>query len=251
MDNKVAMLIDTSKCTACRGCQVACKQWNELPAETTKFFGGEGYQNPADLSGVTFTLVKFKEVASNGDLRWLFRKHQCLHCTQASCVNVCPVKAITKNELGFTQRNLKKCIGCKLCVIKCPFKVPRLDKNKKAQSCRFCADRVMNNLTPACAKTCPSGAIQFGERSAIIKIAKVRVDILGGKSELYGMTQGGGLGVMYVLKDSPDVYGLPTALKVAEPLLLPTLLGSFGRIAFLGSLVGLAIEYFNKTREEG
>lgn len=211
---RLATLIDTSKCTGCRGCQVACKQWNGLPAEKTTFFGKEGYQNPKDLSGKTWTVILFKERENGG--KWLFRKHQCMQCTIASCVNICPVKALSKHPDGYTIHDRKKCIGCRLCVANCPFKIPRLDEKNKATSCKYCSDRVSNNLSPACAKTCPSDAIQFGNREELLKIGKERVASLGGKANLYGEKQAGGLGVLYILLDEPDVYELPKAVKTAE-----------------------------------
>jgi len=231
---RLGILIDTSKCTGCRGCQVACKQWNGLPAEKTQFFGGDGYQNPKDLSGKTFTLVFFKE-RDEENLRWLFRKHQCMQCTIASCVNVCPVKALSKHPDGYTVRDRGKCIGCGLCVANCPFKIPRInEEDKKADSCRFCRDRVENNLIPACAKTCPSGAIQFGERENLLKIARDRVSTLGGKANLYGETQCGGLGVLYILLDDPEVYNLPKSPKTAEVPSWEELVDVLSKFSLLG-----------------
>lgn len=244
---RLGMLIDTSKCTACRGCQVACKQWNEMPAEKTRFFAGDGYQNPADLSGKTLTLLTFKEIptpnlSKEGNVvEWLFRKHQCMQCTDASCVKVCPVKALSKHADGYTMRDEAKCIGCGMCVASCPFKVPKLDDKRKSQSCRFCANRVQNGLTPACDKACLTGAITSGQRDELLVKAKERVKILGGKANVYGETQAGGLGVIYVLLDDPTVYGLPKTPKVAQAGYWQAWMGSFGQFAFMGSLMALAI----------
>ncbi|MBU1752774.1 4Fe-4S dicluster domain-containing protein [bacterium] len=238
---RLGMLIDTSKCTACRGCQVACKQWNEMPAEKTKFFSGDGYQNPADLSGKTLTLVTFKEKAAGTNMEWLFRKHQCMQCTNASCVTVCPVKAISKHADGYTMRNEKKCIGCGTCVASCPFNVPKLDDKRKVQSCRFCADRVQNGLTPACDKACLTGAICSGPRDEMLAKAKERVKVLGGKANVYGETQAGGLGVLYILLDDPVVYGLPKSPKVAQAGSLKSFTGPFGQVALVGSLMTVAL----------
>jgi formate dehydrogenase iron-sulfur subunit len=226
---------------------VACKQWNGLPAEKTKFFAGEGYQNPKDLSGVTLTMVRFKERKTAVAMEWLFRKEQCMQCTEASCVNVCPVKALSKHTDGYTMRNSAKCIGCMMCVMNCPFKIPKLGEKRKAQSCRFCADRVQNNLTPACAKTCPSGAILFGNRDELLLKAKERVNILGGKANLYGEKECGGLGVLYILLDDPVVYGLPKAPKTAQGI--PTSFSTFDQIALLGSVLGFVATRRGKMAE--
>ncbi|MEW6679940.1 MAG: 4Fe-4S dicluster domain-containing protein [bacterium] len=246
---KLGTLIDTSRCTGCRGCQVACKQWNGLEAEKTRFFGGEGYQNPKELSGKTFTLVYFKEKANGDNFQWLFRKHQCMQCTIASCVNVCPVKALSKHPDGYTVRDREKCIGCGMCVQNCPFKVPRIDEKNKATSCKYCIDRVQNGLTPACAKACPSGAIQFGERDELLKKAKDRVAVLGGKANLYGETQCGGLGVLYILLDDPDIYGLAHAPKTAEIPTWDELVELFSKFSLL-SIGSLAIKSLKESADQ-
>ncbi|MBI4777686.1 hypothetical protein HY792_01995 [Candidatus Desantisbacteria bacterium] len=111
----------------------------------------------------------------------------------------------------------------------------------KVQSCRFCADRVQNGLTPACDKACLTGAITSGPMDELLAKAKERVKVLGGKANVYGETQAGGLGVLYVLLDSPKVYGLPEAPKVAQASSLKTFTGPFGQVALVGSLMTVAL----------
>ncbi|MBC8478096.1 4Fe-4S dicluster domain-containing protein, partial [bacterium] len=85
-----ALLIDSTLCMGCRGCQVACKEWNDLPAEPTTFFAGPGYQNPSDLSPSTWTLITYYESNNNGKMAWSFGKLQCMHCVDPACVTACP-----------------------------------------------------------------------------------------------------------------------------------------------------------------
>lgn len=212
----VAMLNDTSKCTACKGCQAACKQWNELPAETTKNTGS--YQNPPDLSFSTFTHIRFKETNIGGQTRWLFQKHQCFHCTDAACVEACPTNALKNNSMGFVSLEPELCSGCGYCVRFCPFGIPKQDGSELTgkgvvSKCHFCQDRTTSGLTPSCAKTCPPGAISFGDREKMIALGKQRVEIAKNKgytnASLYGESELGGLGIMYVLLDRPATYGLP------------------------------------------
>lgn len=204
-----ARLIDTSKCMACRGCQVACKQWNGLPSESTEQLGT--YENPPELSGHTWIRVEFIERPGE----WLFRAHTCMHCTNASCEEVCPTGAIS-HQGEFVIIDQEWCIGCGYCVQACPFDVPHKDEiTGTARKCRFCIDRVSNNFEPACAKTCPTGAIQFGERVDLIAAAHNKVQTLRANSHpnacVYGENELGGLHTIYVLTDSPLVYGLPEA----------------------------------------
>ena len=202
-----ARLIDITKCMACRGCQVACKQWNELPAVSTEQRGT--YENPPELSEHTWIKVEFRERPGE----WLFRAHTCMHCTDASCEEVCPTGAIShQGEVVIIDQEW--CVGCGYCVQACPFGVPHKDEiTGTARKCTFCVDRITNGLEPACAKTCPPGAIQFGERADLIATAHNRVQTLRANGHpnatLYGENELGGLHTIYVLTDRPSALGLP------------------------------------------
>lgn len=206
-----AMLIDTSKCTACRGCMVACKQWNQLSAVQTKNTGS--YENPPTLTPNTFCKVVFREEVIDGKVRWLFRKEQCMHCTTAACVSICPVDARSKDEYGFTEIDKNKCIGCGACAAVCPYGVPQLDStDRKIKNCWFCLDRVLAGMKPACAKTCPAGAIKYGTRADMLKVGKDAALKSGGKYKLYGENEYNGLHMLYVLEAAPEKYGLPAVV---------------------------------------
>lgn len=207
-----AMLVDFALCIGCRACQVACKSWNQNEGEKTENFGS--YENPPDLSAQTWTKIKYVEIGKNPGNQLLFRRVMCQHCTNAACENVCPPKAISHKMTTAVVIDQEKCTGCKYCISACPFDVPRYDANTNtAKKCTLCIDRISNGLTPACAKVCASGAVKFGERADMLKIAKERVAVLqkAGKKNatLYGETDLGGLGVMMILTEPPETYGLP------------------------------------------
>jgi len=254
-----AFLYDGSLCIACRGCQVACKQWNYLPGEKTKFFAREGgYQNPADLSPITWNMIKFNEVVKDGKVEWLFRRHHCFHCTDASCLKACPVepKALTRHPVFQTQYvDQDRCIGCGSCVEACPFGVPHVDESLgKTRKCTGCFDRVANGLLPACAKTCPTKAITYGAKEDIYRLATARVATLkqqGIKADLYGTKQLGGLRSLYVLPEGLKYYDLPENPQVPKDLgLLHELIHATPGIALTAAVVGAAIARLRDLRKE-
>lgn len=216
---KKSMLIDTSKCIGCRACQTACKQWNQLPAEETVFTGT--YENPPRFSPVTWTKIAFREDEDgNGKVRWLFSKQGCMHCTDAACIKVCPANAISHTEYGTVVIDPKRCIGCNYCAANCTFQVIGFDRAANvARKCTFCYDRISNGEIPACAKTCPTGAISYGERALLISLAEKRLRELRRAGNLnatvYGIEELDGLGMIYVLGDRPAKYGLLENPKVS------------------------------------
>ncbi|MDD2421451.1 MAG: 4Fe-4S dicluster domain-containing protein [Heliobacteriaceae bacterium] len=214
---QVAKLIDVTKCTACRGCQVACKQWNELPVEAPPkemAFTGTLQSHP-DLAPNTFTIIQFfEEKDDTNTVKYRFRKTGCMHCTDAACILVCEKKALTKLENGIVYRDKDKCIGCGYCAQNCPFQVPKVNpKTEKATKCTLCGDRIANKMKPACVTTCITGALDFGPRDEMLKKAKKRVETLQkqgvANANIYGEKELGGTNVIYVLADKPEAYGLP------------------------------------------
>ncbi len=168
----MSFLVDTTLCTACRGCQVACKQWHDLPAEETTNRGS--YQNPADLSFDTYKLVRMKEEVIDGQMRWLFFPDQCRHCIEPPCKDTAGDESAiftdarsgaviyTANTKGLDVAEITE---------SCPYNIPRANASGTIAKCDMCLDRVQNGLQPACVKTCPTGAMNFGQREEILSLA--------------------------------------------------------------------------------
>ena len=239
------MFVDTSICTGCKACQVACKEWNGLDPEPKHFksdpdthllatnFTGNSYDNTGELSATDWRHVKFIEQFNKDRTgsRWLFSSDSCKHCTDAGCMNVCPVGAIARTELGNVVIRQDKCKGIKACNKGCPYGVARYsEKSHTSRKCTLCNDRIHNGLGTACAKACPTGSIRFGELSELKTIADARLKQLKAlgetKHNIYGYTEAKGLSVFYLLMDKPSVYGLPENPVVPQrPKSLPPISG--------------------------
>jgi len=213
---EVAKLIDVTTCIGCKACQVACSEWNDIRAEVGTNIGV--YDNPTDLSAQAWTVMRFSETEENGKLEWLIRKDGCMHCADPGCLKSCPSPgAIIQYKNGIVDFHQENCIGCGYCVTGCPFNVPRISKeDSKAYKCSLCSDRVAVGQEPACVKTCPTGAIQFGSKEDMKEVAATRVAELKTRgfdqAGLYDPEGVGGTHVMYVLHhaDKPGLYsGLP------------------------------------------
>ncbi|MBM2885150.1 formate dehydrogenase subunit beta [Chromobacterium amazonense] len=224
---EVAKLIDTSTCIGCKACQVACSEWNDIREEVGHNIGV--YDNPTDLTAKAWTVMRFAEEESNGKLEWLIRKDGCMHCADPGCLKACPSPgAIVQYSNGIVDFHQENCIGCGYCIAGCPFNIPRISKeDNKAYKCTLCSDRVAVGLEPACVKTCPTGAIQFGSKEDMKEVAAERVADLQRRgyqhAGLYDPSGVGGTHVMYVLHhaDKPEQYsGLPNKPEISPTVQL-------------------------------
>lgn len=216
-----AVLCDANKCIGCRGCQAACKQWNEndeiIPVEENgvQSVNRGSYENPPQLSAQTWTKVRFTEVEDAGVLHWVFTKIQCMHCEHPACAAACLVGALQKTEDGPVVYDDGKCIGCRYCMVACPFGVPTYDWDKPMpwiRKCVFCADRLGAGMEPACVKTCPTNALKFGEREELIAEAHERIAAAPGKyvDHIYGEKEVGGTSWLYLSPVPFEKLGFPT-----------------------------------------
>lgn len=214
------MLIDLTKCMGCRSCQVACKQWNNLPTTSTSF--NPDWSNPPGLSANTWTRLDFHLSEEGDDLKWRFVKQQCMHCDEPACESACFVHALTKTPEGPVVYNADICVGCRYCMVACPFSIPKYQwdaRFPKVQKCDLCAGRQAAGLQPACAAACPSGAIKFGGRAALLEEAWGRIRGSNGKyvKRVFGEKEVGGTSVLYLSDVQFEKLGFPAEIT-AEPL---------------------------------
>lgn len=228
MPEPVGFFTDTTVCIGCKACQVACHQWNDLPAEPGPNNGlpvlsGNSYDNTGSLSDVNWRHVKFIEQFSEDRTQaaWLMMSDVCKHCANAPCLEVCPTGAILRTEFDTVYINGPACNGCRDCISACPFGVIHMSsRHGTAQKCTFCYDRLQQGLSPACAQACPTQSIRFGPLDQLKKEAQTRVERLHkqgvSKARLYGADETvlGGLNSFYLLLDKPETYGLPSNPKL-------------------------------------
>jgi formate dehydrogenase iron-sulfur subunit len=222
---------DTTVCIGCKACEVACKQWNQLPDDGL-FFSGMSYDNTMELGASTWRHVRFIErdrplqdqTTAGGDLSFLMMSDVCKHCQRAGCLEVCPTGAIMRTEFDTVYVQPDVCNGCGYCVVACPFGViDRRDDDGRAWKCTLCYDRLKDGMTPACAQACPTESIVFGELDELHARAEARVATLHERgvtdAYLYGedaASQPGteGLNAFFLLVDDPEVYNLPPSPEV-------------------------------------
>src|SRR6185369_16175056 len=240
---------DTTICIGCKACEVACKQWNQLPEDGLSFTG-MSYDNTVALGASTWRHVAFIErpvalsTQDAGAFSWLFSSDVCKHCVRAGCLEACPTGAIMRTEFDtvFVQPDI--CNGCGYCVVACPFGViDRQEEDGRAWKCTLCYDRLRGDLEPACAKACPTDSILFGEVADLRELARRRVADLHARGRtdayLYGADAAeqlgtGGLNAFFLLTAPPETYNLPP-----DPV-VPTIPAKQAWVSLGAALVGLA-----------
>ncbi|MDQ4078449.1 MAG: 4Fe-4S dicluster domain-containing protein [Chloroflexota bacterium] len=238
----MGFLTDTSLCIGCKACEVACKQWNQLPMDNFGFTGFS-YDNTGDLGATTWRHVAFVEQLGDGagqrptslkpfQSNWLMQSDICKHCVNAGCLQACPTGAIIRTEFDTVVIQQDICNGCGYCVPACPYGVPELSQTDgKAHKCTLCYDRMNDGLEPACAKACPTDSIQFGRIDELMARAQERVAELHERgveeAYIYGDRAVGGTGGMeglnafFILLAPPEVYNLPARPSLPQDKTLP------------------------------
>lgn len=199
------MLIDLTQCIGCKNCQAACQKQNQL----------QGGADAEELSSNAWTVVKTVEVEKGSEKVKRFVRSQCFHCLEPACASACPVKALHKTPEGPVVYDAWKCIGCRYCMVACPFGIPKYEWEKTAPlvtKCLFCSSRLKEGQQPACAAACPTKATLFGNRDELLVEAERRINNNPNKyvNYIYGLKEGGGTSFLF-LSDVPfKDLGFPT-----------------------------------------
>ena len=238
---KKGLLFDVTRCVGCGACYQACKERNRLPQSAVDFLEDE-------LTDRTLTVVK------NRNQR--FVRQLCMHCEVPTCASVCPVAALEKTPSGPVVYHADRCIGCRYCMVACPFSIPRYEWNNvlpRVRKCDLCADRLATGLPTACAEVCPTGATLFGERERLIEEARERIaaNPKGYVNHVYGLEEVGGTSLL-LLSDVPlEQLGYPSGLmKEPLPLLTWSVLQKIPNFVAVGSVLLGGIWWITARRDE-
>jgi formate dehydrogenase iron-sulfur subunit len=249
-----AVLVDTTKCLGCRGCEAACSEANGLPPperpDDDAVFSARRTTGPA-----TFTVVnRSSQPGRDGEAR--YAKTQCLHCVDPACASACPVRALEKEPAGPVVYHADRCIGCRYCMVSCPFGVPKYEYDRAVpyvRKCTFCAERQAQGKPPACVEACPAEALVFGDRAELLEVAKQRIYQNPERyvHHVYGEHEAGGTSWLYITDVPFETLALPADVGTsAYPQLTRGALAAVPFVLTLWPPLLMGLYNFTKSRRE-
>jgi len=214
-DERMGVLVDTTVCIGCRHCEWACKEAHNIPAgQLDEYHDRSVFKNFRRPNEKALTVVNEFENPKN-KLSPIYVKAQCNHCDHPACVSACIVGAFSKFENGSVVWDGDKCIGCRYCMVACPFQVPTFEYEKaiepRIMKCDFCIERTKKGMIPACVEICPMEVMTYGPRNEIIQLAKERISLYPNRYEnyIYGEKEVGGTSWVYIGNKKMWELGMP------------------------------------------
>jgi formate dehydrogenase iron-sulfur subunit len=206
----MGVLIDTTRCVGCRTCEQVCTEVNNLPEPDLDI---DVLKIERKTTEKQFTLINGYET-DHGEI---YVKRQCMHCNQPACASACLTKAMFKTPEGPVIWKSNKCMGCRYCMVSCPFDIPKFEHhspNPRIQKCTMCWDRLQENALPACVENCPAEALLFGKRHELLEIARARIYDEPDRyiHHIYGEHEVGGTGILYLASVPFEKIGLRSDL---------------------------------------
>ncbi len=242
-------LVDTTLCVGCRKCEQACNERHELPKPKESFDEITVLESPRRPDETSYTVVNKYYPKHIGTLTWrtrpTFVKSQCMHCNDPSCVSACIVGALTKQPNGAVVYDAGKCIGCRYCMVACPFQIPAYEYHNaltpQVRKCTFCFEYVKNSGLPACAQVCPMEAMTFGKREDLLRLARWKMKKNPGKyvNDIYGEKEVGGTSWLYLASEPFESIGFPKLGAKAPPRLTEAI--QHGIFQYMAAPIGLYI----------
>ena len=248
------VLVDTTRCVGCRACEAACSEVNGLP-EPADAGDERVFDTRRDTASQVFTVVnRVKGPGADAPFRYI--KTQCMQCVDPACATACPARALEKTAAGPVTYTGSRCLGCRYCMMSCPFELPRFEYEKPIayiRKCTFCAERQARGEMPACAEVCPSGALTFGTRAELLEEAKKRIYQAPDKyvHHVYGEHEAGGTSWLYITDVPFDRLGLTTNVSASSyPSLTKTALSAVPVVLTLWPPLLMGLRNFSQRRDE-
>ncbi len=257
-------LVDVTRCIGCRKCEQACNEVNLLPKPERDFDDKTLFDIKRRPDDRTFTVVNryfSKDLKDEeGNLIPIYVKVQCMHCQDPACASACVTGALSKKKNGAVYYDVKKCIGCRYCMVACPFEIPAYEYfdpvTPRVRKCTFCFDRISKGEKPGCIAACPTEALTFGKRWELLKLAKKRIKEDPGRylNHIYGEYEAGGTCWIYISKEPLENLGFPKVPQKPIPKLTESIQSTFfsylwSPIVLFGLLAGTMAKMKHKEEK--